>query len=64
MAFSSFAQAPVDVAIIEVGLGGRLDATNIITPILSVITHISKDHQQFLGHTIEAIASNSFDRMS
>ena len=56
MAFSSFAQAQVDVAIIEVGLGGRLDATNIITPILSVITHISKDHQQFLGHTIEAIA--------
>ena len=56
MAFSSFAKALVDVAIIEVGLGGRLDATNIITPILSVITHISKDHQQFLGHTIEAIA--------
>ena len=56
MAFSSFAQAKVDVAIVEVGLGGRLDATNIITPVLSVITHISKDHQQFLGHTIEAIA--------
>ena len=56
MAFSYFAQAQVDVAIIEVGMGGRLDATNIITPILSVITHISKDHQQFLGHTIEAIA--------
>ncbi|MGB1611817.1 MAG: bifunctional folylpolyglutamate synthase/dihydrofolate synthase, partial [Flavobacteriaceae bacterium] len=56
MAFSSFAHAQVDVAIIEVGLGGRLDATNIITPILSVITRISKDHQQFLGHTIEAIA--------
>ena len=56
MAFSSFAKAQVDVAIIEVGLGGRLDATNIITPILSVITHISKDHQQFLGHAIEAIA--------
>ena len=56
MAFLSFAQAQVDVAIIEVGLGGRLDATNIITPILSVITHISEDHQQFLGDTIEAIA--------
>ena len=57
MAFSFFAKAQVDVAIVEVGLGGRLDATNIITPILSVITHISKDHQQFLGHTIAAIAS-------
>ena len=57
MAFSSFAQAQVDIAIIEVGLGGRLDATNIITPILSIITHISKDHQQFLGNTIEAIAA-------
>ena len=57
MAFSFFAKAQVDVAIVEVGLGGRLDATNIITPILSVITHISKDHQQFLGDTIAAIAS-------
>jgi len=57
MAFSSFAKRQVDVAIIEVGLGGRLDATNIITPILSIITHISKDHQQFLGNTIEAIAA-------
>ena len=57
MAFSIFAKAQVDVAIVEVGLGGRLDATNIITPILSVITHVSKDHQQFLGDTIAAIAS-------
>ena len=57
MAISSFAKARVDVAIIEVGLGGRLDATNIITPILSIITHISKDHQQFLGNTIKAIAA-------
>ena len=57
MAFSTFAKTQVDVAIIEVGLGGRLDATNIITPILSIITHISKDHQQFLGNTIEAIAA-------
>jgi len=57
MAFSIFAKAQVDVAIVEVGLGGRLDATNIITPILSVITHISKDHKQFLGDTIAAIAS-------
>jgi dihydrofolate synthase/folylpolyglutamate synthase len=57
MAFSTFAKTQVDIAIIEVGLGGRLDATNIITPILSIITHISKDHQQFLGNTIEAIAA-------
>ena len=57
MAFSSFSKAQVDVAIIEVGLGGRLDATNIINPILSIITHISMDHQQFLGNTIEAIAT-------
>ena len=56
MAFSYFSKARVDVAIIEVGLGGRLDATNIITPILSIITHISMDHQQFLGNTIESIA--------
>lgn len=56
MAFSSFAKEQVDMAVIEVGLGGRLDATNIITPILSIITNISKDHQQFLGNTIEAIA--------
>ena len=57
VAFSSVAKMQADVAIIEVGLGGRLDATNIITPILSIITHISKDHQQFLGNTIEAIAA-------
>ena len=57
MAFSIFAKTQVDVAIVEVGLGGRLDATNIITPILSVITHISNDHQQFLGDTIAEIAS-------
>ena len=56
MAFHFFAKMQVDVAIIEVGLGGRLDATNIITPILSIITNISKDHQQFLGNTIEEIA--------
>ena len=56
MAFHFFAKMQVDVAIIEVGLGGRLDATNIITPILSIITNISNDHQQFLGNTIEEIA--------
>lgn len=56
MAFSCFAKEKVDIAIIEVGLGGRLDATNIITPELSVITNIGMDHTQFLGDTIEKIA--------
>ena len=49
LAFDRFAFHQVDVAIIEVGLGGRLDATNIITPVLSVITNIGLDHTQFLG---------------
>ena len=57
MAFSHFAQEKVDVAVVEVGLGGRLDSTNIITPILSVITNISYDHQQLLGNTLTQIAS-------
>ena len=57
MAFNYFAEQNVDVAIIEVGLGGRLDCTNIITPELSVITNISLDHTQFLGNTLAAIAS-------
>lgn len=57
MAFEYFRKQEVDYAIIEVGLGGRLDSTNIITPILSIITNISKDHTQFLGNTLEAIAS-------
>lgn len=56
MAFDYFRQEKVDFAVIEVGLGGRLDSTNIITPLLSVITNISKDHTQFLGNTLEAIA--------
>ena len=56
MAFSYFKQEKVDYAIIEVGLGGRLDATNIITPILSVITNIGLDHTQFLGTTRPKIA--------
>lgn len=56
MAFKYFAEAGVDVAVIEVGLGGRLDCTNIIRPDLSVITNISFDHVQFLGHTLAAIA--------
>lgn len=57
LAFDYFARQKVDVAIIETGLGGRLDSTNIITPLLSVITNISFDHQQFLGDTLPLIAS-------
>lgn len=56
MAFDYFAFSKVDIAIIEVGLGGRLDSTNIISPIVSVITNISFDHTQFLGNTLEKIA--------
>jgi len=56
LAFDYFAQQKVDIAIIETGLGGRLDSTNIITPLLSVITNISFDHQQFLGDTLPLIA--------
>ncbi|REE08750.1 dihydrofolate synthase/folylpolyglutamate synthase [Winogradskyella pacifica] len=57
MAFEYFADQEVDIAIIEVGLGGRLDSTNIITPELSVITNIGYDHTQMLGHTLKEIAS-------
>lgn len=57
MAYKYFSDNKVDIAIIEVGLGGRLDCTNIISPILSVITNISFDHTQFLGNTLAAIAS-------
>jgi dihydrofolate synthase/folylpolyglutamate synthase len=56
MAFKYFADMKVDIAVIEVGLGGRLDCTNIITPILSIITNIGLDHTQFLGSTLEEIA--------
>ncbi len=56
MAFKYFAEQEVDYAVIEVGLGGRLDCTNIITPVLSVITNISFDHTQFLGDTLAKIA--------
>ena len=56
MAFDFFAQENVDIAIIEVGLGGRLDSTNIITPEVSVITNIGLDHTQFLGETLPEIA--------
>lgn len=57
LAFLYFAEQKVDIAVIEVGLGGRLDCTNIITPLLSVITNISLDHTQFLGDTLAKIAA-------
>lgn len=56
MAFSYFAEQQVDWAVIEVGMGGRLDSTNVVDPLLSVITNISKDHTQFLGETLPEIA--------
>ena len=56
MAFDYFRHANVDIAVIETGMGGRLDSTNIITPELSVITNIGYDHQQFLGNTLPLIA--------
>jgi len=57
LAFDYFANEKVDVAVIEVGLGGRLDSTNVITPLVSVITNISFDHVALLGHTLEKIAA-------
>ena len=56
MAFDYFSQQKVDIAVIEVGLGGRLDSTNIITPIVSLITNIGKDHTEILGNTLPEIA--------
>ncbi|WP_242689259.1 folylpolyglutamate synthase/dihydrofolate synthase family protein [Pedobacter sp. SYSU D00535] len=56
MAFDHFAKQKVDIAVIEVGLGGRLDSTNIITPVLSVITNIGYDHMNILGNTLPEIA--------
>lgn len=57
MAFDYFAKEKVDIAVIEVGMGGRLDSTNIIHPLLSIITNISFDHMQFLGDTLPKIAT-------
>jgi dihydrofolate synthase/folylpolyglutamate synthase len=57
MAFDYFARQRVDIAVIEVGLGGRLDSTNVITPLVSLITNISYDHQDILGDTLPQIAS-------
>ena len=56
IAFEYFAQTKVDMAVLEVGMGGRLDATNVVEPVISVITDISLDHQKFLGNTIAEIA--------
>jgi dihydrofolate synthase/folylpolyglutamate synthase len=56
MAFVSFSDTPVDVISLEVGMGGRWDATNVLTPIVSVITPIDLDHQEYLGNTVEKIA--------
>ncbi|MFC2099128.1 bifunctional folylpolyglutamate synthase/dihydrofolate synthase [Bacteroidota bacterium] len=56
MAFDHFRNEKVDIAVVEVGMGGRLDSTNIISPILSVITNIGMDHSQFLGDTLYQIA--------
>ncbi len=56
MAFQYFVQEKVDIAVIETGLGGRLDSTNVVTPLLSIITNIGYDHQQFLGDTLPEIA--------
>lgn len=56
LCFEYFAQQKIDIAVIETGLGGRLDSTNIITPVLSVITNIGKDHADLLGDTLEKIA--------
>jgi dihydrofolate synthase / folylpolyglutamate synthase len=56
LAFEAFARARVDFAVIEVGLGGRLDATNVVTPVVSIITRIDFDHENFLGHSLQEIA--------
>ena len=57
MAFLHFAESNIDIAVLEVGMGGRLDATNIVSPVLSIVTDISLDHTEWLGPTIAAIAS-------
>lgn len=56
MAFDHFAREKVDIAVVEVGMGGRLDSTNVITPLVSVITNIGMDHMQYLGNTLTEIA--------
>jgi len=61
MAFHYFAEQQVDIAIVETGMGGRLDSTNIIDPVVSVITNIGMDHSMFLGKTLEKIAGEKAD---
>ena len=56
IAFAHFARERVEIAVLEVGMGGRLDATNVVEPLVSVITDISLDHQKFLGNTVGEIA--------
>ena len=56
IAFEYFAREQIDIAVLEVGMGGRLDATNVVEPRVSVITDISLDHQKFLGDTLTEIA--------
>ena len=56
MAFQHFADSEVDVAVLEVGLGGRFDATNVVTPMACAITTIALDHQEYLGTTLSSIA--------
>ncbi len=55
LAFQHFANSGVEIAVVEVGLGGRLDATNVVTPVVSVITNIEREHEEFLGKTVEKI---------
>ena len=57
LAFADFAARGVEVAVIEVGLGGRLDSTNVVRPVVSAVTHIALDHQKYLGDTLEQIAA-------
>lgn len=57
LAFLYFREQKVDMAVLEVGMGGRLDATNVVTPVVSVITTVSKDHEEFLGQTVSQIAA-------
>ena len=57
MGLTAFAEAEVDVAVVEVGLGGRLDATNVVDPLVSVVTNVGMDHMQFLGDELTLIAA-------
>lgn len=57
LAFLYFRERKVDIAVLEVGMGGRLDATNVVTPLVSIITTVARDHEEFLGHTLAEIAS-------